>query len=91
MSAASTANGNMPKIRRHDLPPGLLNHLLDRISERHISASQLEEFADWLDTEPDVPEGMWFRRFSGMCVCGESDLVKTFLIEGQLPAGTEIK
>jgi len=76
----------MPKIRRLDLPPGLLNHLLDRISERHISASQLEEFADWLDTE-----GMWFRRFSGMCVCGESDLVKTFLIECQIPAGTEIK
>src|SRR5215469_4789632 len=88
---APTANDNMPKIRRQDLPPGLLNHLLDRISERQISASQLEEFADWLDTEPDVPEGMWFRRFSGMCVCGEGDSVKTFLIEGQIPTGTEIK
>jgi hypothetical protein len=47
----------MPKIRRQNLPPGLFNHLLDRISERQISANQLEEFANWLDTEPDVPEG----------------------------------
>jgi hypothetical protein len=26
-----------------------------------------------------------------MCVCGEGALVKTFLIEGQVPTGTEIK
>jgi hypothetical protein len=54
----------------------LFNHLLDRISERQISANQLEEFANWLDTQPDVPEGRWFRKFSGMCVCGQGDLVK---------------
>ena len=81
----------MPKVRRQDLPLALLNHLLDRISERAISADQLEEFADWLDTEPEVPDGRWFKRFSGMCVYSEGELVKTFLIEGQVPTGTEIK
>jgi hypothetical protein len=81
----------MPKIRRLNLPPVLFNHLLDRITERAISADQLEEFADWLDTEPEVSEGRWFKRFSGMCVCGEGELVKTFLSEGQIPTGTEIK
>ena len=81
----------MPEIRREHLPPGLFNHLLDRIDDRQISATQLEQFVDWLDTEPDVPEGRWFRKFSGMYVCGEGDLVKTFLIEGQIPTGTEIK
>jgi hypothetical protein len=45
---------NMPKIRREHLPPGLFNHLPDRIVDRQISASQLEEFVDWPDTEPDV-------------------------------------
>jgi hypothetical protein len=80
----------MPKIRRQQLPPALFNHLLDRISERSISANQLEELADWLDTEPDVPAAKWFKRFSGMIVCGEGELVKTFLIPGQLPAGIEI-
>jgi len=81
----------MPRVRRRDLPLALLNHLLDRISERAISGDQLEEFADWLDTEPEVPDGRWFKRFSGMRVCGEGELVKTFLIEGQVPTGTEIK
>jgi hypothetical protein len=81
----------MPKIRRQNLPPALLNHLLDRIVEREISPEQLSRFADWLATEPEVPEGRWFKRFPEMIVCGEGELVKTFLIEGQSPTGTEIK
>jgi hypothetical protein len=80
----------MPRIRRQSLPPALLNHLLERIRERDISASQLEALADWLDTEPEVPDGRWFKRFSGMIVCGEGELVKTFLKANQVPTGIEI-
>ena len=80
----------MPKIRRQDFPPALLNHLLDRISDREISADQLGQFADWLVTEPEVPEGQWFKRFPEMIVCGEGSLVKTFLRSGQVPAGEEV-
>jgi hypothetical protein len=47
----------MPKIRRQNLPPALLNHLLQRIKERRIPADQLGALADWLDSQPDVPEG----------------------------------
>ena len=81
----------MPKIRRQDVPLALLNHLLDRIAERQISANQLEQFADWLITEPEVPEGMWFKRFPEMIACGEGELVKTFLRPGQIPAGEEVR
>jgi hypothetical protein len=80
----------MPKIQRQDFPPALLNHLLDRISDREISADQLGQFADWLVTEPEVPEGQWFKRFPEMIVCGEGSLVKTFLRSGQVPAGEEV-
>lgn len=80
----------MPKIRRRDLPPVLLNHLLDRIKARDISAAQLGELADWLDTEPEVSAGKWFKRFSGMTVCGEGELVKTFLVKGQAASGEEV-
>lgn len=80
----------MPKIRRRNLPPPLLNHLLDRIKRREISSDHLGALADWLDTEPQVPDGKWFKRFSGMTVCGEGELVKTFLTSGQAPMGTEI-
>jgi len=81
----------MPKIRRVNLPPALLNHLLDRITEREISFNQLGLFADWLVTEPEVPEGQWFKRFPEMIVCGEGALVKTFLRTGQVPTGEEAR
>ncbi len=77
----------MPKIRRSHIPPALFRHLLERIQERKIPAEQLTLFARWLDTEPEVPEGPWYKRFSGMTVCGEGDLVKTFLLPGQHPEG----
>ena len=80
----------MPKIRRQYLPPALLNHLLDRIRSREISAEQLGLFADWLDTEPEVPNGKWFKRFADVIVCGEGGLVKTFLTTGQTPTGIEL-
>ena len=69
----------MPKVRRQNLPPALFQHLLDRIHSRQIPATQLELLARWLDTEPLVPEGEWYKRFSGMTVCGEGELIKTFL------------
>ena len=80
----------MPKIRRHNLPPTLFDHLLDRIRLREISADQLGLLADWLDTEPEVPEGKWFKRFPQMIACGEGELMKTFLTANQVPAGTEL-
>jgi hypothetical protein len=80
----------MPKIRRRSLPPALLHHLLDRIRSREISASQLGLFADWLDMEPVVPNEKWFKRFPEMTVCGEGELVKTFLTAQQAPAGKEV-
>lgn len=81
----------MPKVRRQDFPPHLLQHLLDRIRERRITPDQLGLLADWLDTQPEVTDGKWFKKFPGMTVCGEGELVKTFLLPGQLPEGTQIK
>jgi len=80
----------MPKIRRHHFPPALFQHLLDRIQERKIPASQLELLARWLDTEPEVPEGDWYKSFSGMIVCGDGALIKTFLLPGQAPHGKRV-
>lgn len=81
----------MPKVRRHNLPQLLLLHLLTRMRQRNISHEQTILLARWLDTEPDVPEGRWFKRFSGFIVCGEGEFVKTFLLPGQVPDGREIE
>jgi hypothetical protein len=80
----------MPKVRRQNVPPALFQHLLDRIQSRRISASQLELLARWLDSEPEVPEGQWYKRFSGMTVCGEGELIKTFLLPVHAPKGQRV-
>ena len=80
----------MPRVRRQNVPPALFKHLLDRVQSRKIPASQLELLAKWLDSEPEVPEGQWYKRFSGMTVCGAGELIKTFLLPGQAPKGQHV-
>jgi len=80
----------MPKIRRRKLPQPLLIHLLTRMRQRNISPEHIILLARWLDTEPEAPEGKWFRRFPGFIVCGEGEFIKTFLLPGQVPDGREL-
>ena len=80
----------MLRIQRSNLPRPLFAHLLDRIKSRNISADQLGLLAEWLDTRPEVPDGKWFKTFSGMTVCGEGELIKTFLQPGQIATGKEL-
>jgi hypothetical protein len=80
----------MPRVRRQNVPPALFQHLLDRVQSRKIPASQLEDLAKWLDGQPEVPEGLWYKRFSGMTVCGEGELIKTFLLPAQVRKGRRI-
>ena len=81
----------MPKIRRRNLPPALLNHLLDRMEQRRVSADQLGLLAAWLDTHSEVPEAKWFKLFPGVTVCGEGELIKTFLLPRQVAEGAEVR
>jgi hypothetical protein len=80
----------LPRVRRTAIPSALFHHLLDRIADRSIRADQLELLARWLDGEPEVPAGPWYKRFPGMIVCGEADLIKTFLRAGQSPKGPRV-
>jgi hypothetical protein len=80
----------VPHIRRANLPPVLFQHLLNRIQDRKIQADQLVLLSSWLDAEPEVPEGKWFKRFPGMIACGEGELIKTFFLPDQLPEGKRV-
>jgi hypothetical protein len=80
----------MPKIRRQNLPEALYAHLLDRVQQRSVSADQLRLVLRWIDTQPEVPNGRWFKRFPEVVVCGEGELVKTFLLPSQTPTGDEV-
>ncbi len=80
----------MPKVRRQKLPEALLRHLLARMRERGVSGEQIVLLAQWLDTDPEVPAGKWFKKFSGLTVCGKGELIKIFLQPGQIATGEEI-
>jgi hypothetical protein len=80
----------MAKIQRSDIPRPLLEHLLLRVRDRDIDEDAVQSLAAWLDTNPEVPKGNWFKRFSTMTVCGDGALIKTFLTPAQAPFGTEL-
>jgi hypothetical protein len=81
----------VPKIRRKEIPVALYRHLLQRLKERGFTLEDLRDFEAWLSTNPEVPEGKWFKKFSGMTVCGEGELVKTFLLSSQAAEGEEVR
>jgi hypothetical protein len=58
--------------------------------QRAVSHEQIVQLARWLDANPEVPEGKWFKKFPGLTVCGEGELIKTFLQPGQAATGKEI-
>jgi hypothetical protein len=80
----------MPKIRRAQLPPAVLEHLVERADQRQIRIKQIGQLLRWLDSDPVVPAGRWFKRFDDFILCGEGESVKTFLLPGQSPTGEEM-
>ena len=80
----------MPKVRRKNLPRALFRHLTERVLQREITTDQLELLLDWLEAEPEVPEGRWFKRFLNFTVCGEGEWIKTFLRPDQAALGEEL-
>lgn len=81
----------MPKVRRKNLPRSLFRHLVERVQEREISTDQLELVFEWLELEPEVPGGKWFKRFSQVTVCGDGALIKTFLRPDQAAVGDDLE
>jgi hypothetical protein len=81
----------MPKIQWTDLPVSLRDHLFDRASERKIAAIDLYQLKLWRESEPESPDGEWFKDFGSFKICGEGKYPKTFLLSGQAVRGKEIK
>ena len=50
----------MPKISRWgDLPLNVREHLVERMRDRAISISDLNQLRLWIESQPEVPEGDW--------------------------------
>ena len=77
----------MPKIQWTNLPPAFREHLFDRLAERQITAEDLYQLKLWRGSEPDAPDGAWFKDFGSFKLCGEGKFPKTFLLKGQAARG----
>jgi hypothetical protein len=78
----------MPKIARwKELPMGVRDHLAERMSERAISLADLNQLRIWIASEPEVPDGDWYKDFGSFKLCGRGSYPKTFLLAGQAAKG----
>ena len=77
----------MPNIQWSGLPPALRDHLFERLRERKISAEDLYRLKVWRESEPDAPEGLWYKDFGSFKICGDGRYPKTFLLRGQSAKG----
>jgi hypothetical protein len=81
----------MPKIRWTDLPPSLRQHLFDRVADRQIPVDDLYELKLWRESDPDAPDGPWYKDFGSFKICGEGEFPKTFLLKGQAAKGKSLE
>ena len=77
----------MPKIQWTNLPAALRNHLFERLRERKITAEDLYRLKEWRESEPEAPDGLWYKDFGSFKICGEGQYPKTFLLHGQPAKG----
>ncbi len=77
----------MRKIQWTNLPPKLRQHLFDRLETREITVEDLYKLKLWRESEPEAPEGRWYKDFGSFKICGEGMFPKTFLLKGQAAKG----
>ena len=80
----------MPKIQWTGLPPALTDHLVQRARERLISGKDLLALKQWRASDPDAPDGPWFKDFGTFKLCGEGQFPKTFPLRGQIARGQRL-
>jgi hypothetical protein len=81
----------MPQIETWPrLPAAIREHLVDRMRDRNINLPDLNQLRLWMETQPEVPEGLWYKDFGSFKLCGEGKYPKTFLLSGQIAKGEKL-
>jgi hypothetical protein len=62
----------MPKIQWTNLPAALRDHLFDRLREREISVEDLYRLKQWRESEPEAPDGLWYKDFGRIHLSAKS-------------------
>jgi hypothetical protein len=81
----------MPKISGWKSLPGTVRqHLVERMRDREIGLADLNQLRLWIESQPDVPEGNWYKDFGSFKICGSGSFPKTFLSRGQAAKGESL-
>ena len=81
----------MPQIESWSrLPQAVRDHLVERMRDRKISLDDLNQLRLWVESKPNVPDGLWYKDFGSFKLCGEGSLPKTFLLAGQVGKGRRL-
>jgi hypothetical protein len=72
------------------LPIAIRDHLIERMRDRKISLSDLNQLRIWIESKPDLPEGPWYKDFGSCKLCGDGSYPKTFLLAGQTAKGQSL-
>jgi hypothetical protein len=81
----------MPRIESwENFPAAIRQHLIDRMRDRAISISDLNQLRLWIDSKPEVPAGDWYKDFGSFKICGRGSFPKTFLLRGQAAKGDAV-
>jgi hypothetical protein len=81
----------LPKIRFSNLLRTVWRHILDRVQQRQIPLRDLEILQDWVRSQPDAPDGGWYKDFGSFKLCGPGELPKTVLLKRMKPYGKRIE
>jgi hypothetical protein len=73
-----------------ELPAALRDHLFERLRERKITAEDLYQLKLWRESEPESPDGSWYKDFGSFKIWGEGKYAKTFLLRGQAAKGQRL-
>jgi len=73
-----------------EMPPGIRQHLIQRMHDRSIRIEDLNRLRVWTESRPEVPDGDWYRDLVSFKLCGKGKYPKTFLLRDQVATGQEL-
>ncbi len=81
----------MPRIEHwKNSPTNVRQHLIDRMRDRAISLADLNQLRLWIESQPEVPGGDWYKDFGSFKICGHGSYPKTFLLRGLAAKGEDL-
>jgi hypothetical protein len=60
------------------------------MADRSITIADLNQLRLWVESNPEVPAGEWYKDFGSFKVGGEGPYPKTFLLSGQPARGVRL-